>query len=393
PPLVIRLLLPLVFFLVACSGTKKEQEQAIPDEWKIPDELRDDRASFWDDFIDDEDGAFDASDFLLKPHGFLPLAIPITEPAIGFGLVGGLIFFHDKGPPKKGVPPTVTAVIGGATTNDTWLAGLGHQHIWKDGDIRYLGAAGYADVNLDFFGLGADPGDDRSTDLNFEGAFLLQEIRHRVGRSDFFAGLDYMFMNIDTTFQVPILPIPPIRVATRSSGLGAFAAYDTRDNHFTPNKGIDALLGARIYDEAIGSDNDYYKVRGQFRTWIPMGERVVLGLRLDAEAASDDTPLFDLPFVKLRGVPAFKYVDDFAMSAEIEPRFQITDRWGAVVFAGAGQTAGDFSDVSGADPVWAAGAGFRYLLARKMGVQAGIDVAYSDDDVAFYITVGSAWLR
>jgi hypothetical protein len=37
------------------------------------------------------------------------------------------------------------------------------------------------------------------------------------------------------------------------------------------------------------------------------------------------------------------------------------------------------------------GAGFRYLIARKLGVSIGIDVAHSKDQNAFYIQVGSAW--
>ena len=82
-----------------------------------------------------------------------------------------------------------------------------------------------------------------------------------------------------------------------------------------------------------------------------------------------------------------------ACTVEFEPRYQFTDRWGAIVFGGFGGTAGDLSDLTGNNTVFAVGAGFRYMIARKRGIQAGIDVAYSDDEFAFYITVGSAWQR
>ncbi len=40
----------------------------------------------------------------------------------------------------------------------------------------------------------------------------------------------------------------------------------------------------------------------------------------------------------------------------------------------------------------AGGVGFRYELARKFGLWGGLDFATSEDkDLAFYITVGSAW--
>ena len=390
-----RIALLLAVALAACSGPQKKEQPTDPkDVWAIPPDLQEDEErSFWDDFIDEQDGALDVSEFLARDLGFLPLVIPITEPAVGYGLAAALVFFHDKGKLKPGVPPTATAVVGGATENGTWFGAVAHQHTWKNGDIRYVGAAGYMDVNLGDFGSGSGSGGIANPGLNFEGGFFLQDIRHRIGRSKWFFGLDYLFLNIDTTFDLGF-PVPgPIRTSTRSSGVGALFHYDSVDNHFTPNKGIDAILGARVFSEAIGSTNDYVRGRAHFRTWIPVRERVVLALRLDGDATTDDTPLFNLPFVQLRGVPAFSYVGDAVITAEIQPRFQITQRWGAVVFAGAGQTFGRVADLTGNDTVWAVGTGFRYMLARKMGMQAGIDVAYSDDEFAFYFTVGTAWMN
>jgi len=390
---VLRMVLLLAMALAACSGPRRKRQTNLRDVQAHPQEFAEEpRRSFLDDFIDDEDRALDISDFLARDLGFLPIVIPITEPAVGYGLAGGLLFFHHKGKPKPGVPPTASAVIAGATENGTWFGGAVHQHTWKDGDIRYLGGVGYMSVNLGDFGSGTGDDTKLTPGLNFEGAFFLQDIRHRIGRSNWFLGMDYMFMNIDTSVDLGFPDLDPIRTATRSSGIGALVHYDTRDNTLTPGKGIDGLLGVRVYDDAIGSKNDYVRARGRFRTWIPFGERVVLGLRLDGDLASADTPLFDVPFVRLRGVPAFSYIGDKVITAEIEPRFKITERWGAVIFAGVGQTAGRISDLSGNDTVWAVGTGFRYMIARKMGFQAGIDVAYSDEEVAFYFTIGNAWL-
>jgi hypothetical protein len=39
------------------------------------------------------------------------------------------------------------------------------------------------------------------------------------------------------------------------------------------------------------------------------------------------------------------------------------------------------------------GAGFRYELARRYGIHAGLDVAFSGEDTAVYVQVGSAWAR
>jgi hypothetical protein len=43
-------------------------------------------------FLDPEDGWFDMSAFLDMRGGFVPLAVPVTEPAVGYGVGGGLVF-------------------------------------------------------------------------------------------------------------------------------------------------------------------------------------------------------------------------------------------------------------------------------------------------------------
>ncbi len=50
--------------------------------------------SFMDKFIDPKDGKLDASDWLLKHKGFLPVPEIITEPAVGYGAGLALLFFH-----------------------------------------------------------------------------------------------------------------------------------------------------------------------------------------------------------------------------------------------------------------------------------------------------------
>jgi hypothetical protein len=46
-------------------------------------------------FRDAEDGCFDVSNFLSTRVGFLPIAMPIPDPAVGYGFSLGLSIFHD----------------------------------------------------------------------------------------------------------------------------------------------------------------------------------------------------------------------------------------------------------------------------------------------------------
>ena len=75
--------------------------------------------------------------------------------------------------------------------------------------------------------------------------------------------------------------------------------------------------------------------------------------------------------------------------AEVEPRWDFTARWSLVGFIGAGWAADSVSDFSESDTKVAGGLGFRYLIARRLGLRAGLDIARGPEDTAIYITVGS----
>lgn len=134
-----------------------------------------------DRFVDPEDGMFDTSEWLLTHRGFLPVPMIITEPAVDNGLGLGLAFFHEakKTKPSEGehstgaLPPSISAVFGAATGNDSWFAGGGHWGSWKNDSIRYLGGAGLTSVNLKFYGGGDSPNLSKGLKYNLDGWFLI----------------------------------------------------------------------------------------------------------------------------------------------------------------------------------------------------------------------------
>ena len=107
-------------------------------------------------FRDTLDGAFDISKWLFELNGFIPLVSPITEPAVGYGLaIGGVYFIPQKKTENgKFKMPDAVGLFGGFTQNKTWFAGGGYAGFWKDDHIRYRGFIGYANVNLKYYGSG-----------------------------------------------------------------------------------------------------------------------------------------------------------------------------------------------------------------------------------------------
>jgi hypothetical protein len=353
-------------------------------------------------FTDPEDGALDASEFIIDKKGFLPIPLIITEPAVGYGAGLGLMFVRnslrerrDEGTQTGHVtPPDVFGVAFAATENGTKFAAAGGMFSFGDNDrLRYRGGIARVDANLDFYGTGGNLGNgDRSIGFNLDGWASSQQLLLRLGDSSNFLALRWIYLDLLVTFD-PTRAAPALAPRTNtltSSGIGPSLEHDSRDNIFTPNRGWQGSLDALFYSPEIGGDDKFQTYRAHAFVFTPIGSELVLGTRLDARAARGDVPFYQLPFIDLRGIPKGRYQDDNVSAAELELRWNATRRWALIGFVGTGKAWGTerFAD---ANSIYAGGVGVRYLIARRLGIFIGADVARGPETTAFYIQVGSAW--
>ena len=120
-------------------------------------------------------------------------------------------------------------------------------------------------------------------------------------------------------------------------------------------------------------------------------QRLTFGLRLEYEFAEEEAPFYSLPWVSLRGIPMLRNLGNHVLTAEIEPRWKIDERWSVLGFAGVGRAAEEFEGLEDADAAYNYGGGFRYVLSRKLGLAGGIDWARGPEDAVIYLTFGNAW--
>jgi len=355
-------------------------------------------------FTDPTDGAFDMSKFIKSRTGFVPILVPITEPAVGYGAAGALVFFHrregestpDPEPAGEGrmIPPSLTAVGGFATENGSWGVFGGHRGVWQGDRFRYLGGIGYASLQLAFYGTGPLTS-SISREFEIQTVPFVQDIAVRIPGSDFFAGLRYAFVVADVTFK-PGRDIPGVtdrdwKWDSKIGGLIPYLEYDSLDNFFTPSRGIHAKVSLAFFDEIFGGDFDYRELHAKAIGYWPVLPTVVVGLRADGQFVAGHAPFYALPFVQLEGIPAMRYQGTDVVVLETEERWMVTKRWGLVGFAGIGKAADGLENLHDADTVWNAGGGFRYLTAREFGLQMGIDVARGPEQWAIYVVFGNSW--
>lgn len=345
-------------------------------------------------FIDPEDGKFDVSGFLSR-GGFVPVPIIITEPAVdgGFGLAGQ--FIH--APTSPGASPGRTIIGGAITGNGSMGGGLLQQGTLADGRLIYRFGLGLADLTLPIFPFGGS----NEIDYGNKAKFGFGNVRYRIADTPLSTGPRFIYRTSDVSLKAEGPLADRVNtVVERFSGeqqyvaLGLSLNYDTRNNPLTPTGGMNAILKYDFYSEALGSDQEFGAGQLAIHGFHEMGDAWSLGAKLHLDAVTADAPFFMAPGVDLRGVQYGRYQGDAALSIETELRRQFTPRWAGVAFGGYGETFVDDSLLYQAeDGIWTYGAGVRYRISRKFGIDVGLDVARGPDETIFYIQFGHAWTQ
>ena len=86
-----------------------------------------------------------------------------------------------------------------------------------------------------------------------------------------------------------------------------------------------------------------------------------------------------------------RYQGSSAATFEVRGGYDLRPRWTILAFAGGGRAADSISDLGKATTRTAYGAGFRCLMAKKLGMRVGLDVARGPEGTYVYVVMGSAW--
>jgi hypothetical protein len=227
------------------------------------------------------------------------------------------------------------------TQNGSWAAFGGYLLPFSGDRYRWTGGFGYVDLNLKFYGFGAEsPFQQSPAHFEIKASATAQRVQARLGATDFYGGLQYIYISARSTFAGELPPgITPRELDSKVGGLGGTLEYDTRDNFLSPQCGVDVFGESTAFDPAFGGDDRFGKSRLQALFFGRPVEHWGYGLRLDARYAWGDMPFFMRPTLSMRGLTAGRYLDKVAVLAEGEPRYWIDARWMLLAFGGAGKVA------------------------------------------------------
>lgn len=344
------------------------------------------------------DGKFDASVMIDNTKGFIPIPIIVTEAAMG-GFGGGLapVYISPQAKPvgdKEYIAPTVTAVFGAYTANKSWFTGLYRKQVISKYGIKYRAFLGYVDYNLAYY-KEVENGDDRKFDFNYKTIPIMVSVSKKTF-SDLYAGLEYFNgnMTISPNFadELPSnITIDDFKKTVAS--LSGYLDWDRRNTIFTPDKGFRANLAYYVNDDWTGSDYKFEKLEAFVHYFFPITNKWISGLRFEALQAYGSVPFHQMPYIKMRGITAYRYQGQATLLTETEQRFDLDTRWSVLAYGGLGKVFQKNENFSDAKTVYNYGTGFRYLVARTYGLRAGLDVAKGPDSWGYYIVFGHKWNR
>ncbi len=315
---------------------------------------------------------------------FVVAPVPFSNPTIGSGLAVGLGYLFKTDPAAR------TSTIGlGALRSDNGSEAFGALANLAFGENRWLFNlfAAQADVRYDLYtSSGKIP-------IRQDGILARLQASYGVTPDLSFGAI---FRYLDTTVTPVTGLLPPsisldIGLQVASAGIGV--DWDLRDDSDYPTSGL-RLQAEALHSEVLnGLKRDYWKGSSTLDGYKPFGTSTVLALRGTVCATAEDTPFFDQCSLgatdNFRGYNSTQFLDRRALSFQAELRHRLSERWGAVGFAGTGWTGREFSGLSDNGSHGAYGMGARYRVSKKFPVDFSVDVSRNTDgEDLLYIYVG-----
>jgi len=335
---------------------------------------------------------------IMPKRGFLTIPVVMGGPTIGFG--GGVALVWYRMPPtaqintKMDVPPFF-AVTGFYAGSNQGGAGMAIYRPSDEGRVRYVGLATAASLDLKFYGANQNnPLTSNPLDYQFQTIGTTQKLQLRIAEAPIYAGLQYTFAATQSEFELNRRPAALVDddLDINIGGLGTHLEYDNRNSFIDATQGSKVAAGITAYSRTLAGSGNFGRASAEALLYAPLQDRWGVAARLDAQSAWGDVPFFFTPYVSMRGLRAQRFAGRAIASAEGEVRMAVNSRWTLIGFGGAGGTSAEWSDFGQARAVGAGGAGFRYLILKKLGIRSGIDVASgSGGGASVYIQNGATW--
>jgi hypothetical protein len=334
-----------------------------------------------------------------EPRGaFAAAPIPISNPALGSGLVPVVAYIFPFSKKDKISPPSVIGAGGLITNNSSRGFAVGGQFFVKKNTYQITSI--YVRGNLDYNIYGtAGTITDAKLPLEQTGQAYLGEFLRRVGWK-VFVGPRFIAGDSLITIQpnsVAGFPIPPdTGIHTKLVAIGARVTRDTSVNRFYPVTGSFFTFTSDFFSQNLGSKYSFQSYKTSFSKYWSLNKKQVLAYNGYFCAVGGAPPFYGNCIYgtnsQLRGYTAGKYFDQYMMATQAEYRLVLPWRLGLVAFGGIGGVRTDNNQLfQSSHFLPAGGGGLRFDLSPKYHVNLRADIARGVDGHTFSLGILEAF--
>lgn len=326
----------------------------------------------------------------------LPVIFYQPETGLGFGLTA--INYYRATPGDTISPPSSIAFVGIYTTKKQLVLAVSTDMFVAEDEWRLSSSASYSKFPTTYWGIGNDTPDSAEEDYTPQALTLKAWPQKKIAEG-WYAGVaaNVIDRSISEAAEGGLIDsgLAPGVDDEQSIGLGASLIRDSRDNRVYPRRGSYHKLLVDLFADAWFGDNGFGVYTLDLRRYLPAAGTHVVALQALGIATSGEPP-FDLypqlgGEAVLRGYFQGRYRDRSLLALQGEYRLPLFWRLGLVGFVGFGQVAPDIGSF-GLDRFWASGgAGLRFLLARREGLNIRADFAFGEGSSGFYLSIGEAF--
>lgn len=182
------------------------------------------------------------------------------------------------------------------------------------------------------------------------------------------------------------------------TGLGLSFEYDTRDHLITPSKGIHVVYKPMIFPQFLGNAGaTFHSHNFIFNGYMKMWKGSVLAFDWYTKINSERTPwtmreMISADGIRMRGYYMGRIVDNNQVTAQIEYRQQVWNRFGIVLWGGYGTLFPDFDALKDYKNLqWYPnyGVGLRFEFKKNVNLRA--DYGFGKDTSGLIVTIGEAF--
>ncbi len=325
-----------------------------------------------------------------------PILFYLPETRLAFGAAGNFVFRLGKSD-SSDRPSSISPVFI-YTQNKQFKSLIDIDMYFKKGKYHLMAFLEFQKYPDKFFGIGSSVPEEQEEDFTphifwFEFT-LMKKIKKHL---DIGLQYDLYKLNMIEYEEGGLLARGDIPGSAGSllSGIIFRAELDSRDNIFSPERGMFFKFSAGFYNKIIGSDFTYQDYRLDLRKYFPLFSNHVFAVRTIVETQTGTVPFHRLARMGgqyiMRGYFEGRYRDRNLAVLEAEYRLPLFWRFGVVGFAGAADVAHRFRDFRFDNLKYSYGFGLRYLFNKKEKMHIRFDIGFGKGTSGVYFSVFQAF--